>query len=147
MQAKNHGFAGVAICLPQVIDNVSRVVADNMNKEDQLDRTCAEVWYSTVDIATNLQSLKTVITHGKSNSRVHIERKNTTVYKDFGGILSIIRNSIETLMNYAVVIGQDTLLLLENMWAYTHIISKEKPDEFASMVVNNCAKSVKDAMD
>lgn len=142
----NYGFAGMAICLPQVVDNIARIVGDCTGKEDGLDATMREVWFSTHDLTANLLELGKILRYDKDTRRVHVKASNHSTYKDFAGIKAVVQSSIETLMNYAVVIGQDTLLLLENMWAYLHLLSKEEPDEFAYEVVRTFGKSVKESM-
>lgn len=146
-EPRNYGFAGVALSLPQVVDNISRVVGDHTGKEDGLDATMREVLFSTHDLAANLLELGKLLRYEKDTRRIYRKNQNHSTYKDFAGIKSVVQSCIETLMNYAVVVGQDTLLLLENMWAYLQLLSKEEPDEFAYEVVRAFAESIKDCFD
>lgn len=143
LQANNYGYSGMALSLPQVVDNICRMVNSHAGKEEDLDATVQEVYYAMGDLTTNLAELGKVLRYDNNQRKVHIRQKNLTTYKDFSGIKIIVQESIETLMNYSVVVGQDTLLLLENMWGYLHHLDKTEPDEFAFELVNKFSKELK----
>jgi hypothetical protein len=146
LEATNYGYAGMALSLPQVVDNICRMVNSHAGKEEGLDATVREVYFAMADLTTNLAELGKVLRYDNNQRKVHIRQKNHTTYKDFAGIKSVVQKAIETLMNYALVVGQDTLLLLENMWGYLHHLDKEEPDEFAFRLVNDFSKELKQAL-
>ena len=145
-QATNYGYAGMALSLPQIVDNICRTVNTHGGKEDGLDKTVSEVFFAMADLTTNLAELGKVLRYDKNQRKIHINQKNHTTYKDYAGIKSVVQSSIETLMNYAVIIGQDTLLLLENMWGYLQYMNKNEPDELAIDIVQEYSKQIEDGL-
>lgn len=135
----------MALSLPQVVDNIARIVNNHEGKEENLDRTIVEVWQAVSDLTRNLSELGKLLRFDRDRRRVHSSRKNVTTYQEYDGVKQIVRESIETLMNYAVVVGQDTLLLLENMWAYFQHLDKNEPDEFAYRLVDEHAQALERA--
>lgn len=134
-EPKNYGYAGMVVSLPQVVNNISSIINNERGKESGLDATIREVGTSMADLVTGLYQIGKLLRYEDDQRRIHLNDKNHTTYKDYGGLKAVVRERIEKLMNYAVVIGQDTLLLLENIWSYLHHLDKSEPDEFAFTVV------------
>lgn len=142
-EPRNYGFAGMAISLPQVVDNVDRTITGAVGDAESIDRTLNEVGRLTYTLTVNLYQLGKSLRYERDSYKVHDASKNLTTYKDTSGIKSIIRTTIEKMYRYSIVLGEDTLLLLENMWCYLKLVSDEEPDEFAydlAKVYHNAVK-------
>lgn len=142
MDHTNTGFAGIALCLPQVVDNISRVVDGHLGKERELDKTIRVVWFSVRDLTVGLLKLAKLLKYERKTQKIHSSVNNHTTYADFHEIKTMVTNNISRLMNYSLVIGEDTLLMLENMWLYMKMLTKEEPDTFAYEVAKLYANHV-----
>lgn len=140
----NTGYAGIAISVPLLMKETFPHFEDTSRPgdSDQLRETLARL---TVGLVQTVHELGKGLRYDKDSFGLYNPVTNHKSYtKTVTGALDIIRNTVMELYDYTHIIGDDALLLLENIWLYTHMVSDEKPDETAMLVTDTCDTFVRE---
>lgn len=127
MKAKNKPFAGLAITLPKVWQEIDRKIDVEQQKGDP-DQIVVDISNHLCNLTEGVYKLGVLLFEGKKMTKLYNRVKNHESYFNVKQAKYYIRRSIKSLFNNILVIGKYATRLLETMYVYASMFEKEEPD-------------------